>query len=476
MKIGVMNTNVGTVNSMMNVNEIHQGDWIDLMKQLDDESIDFCMTSPPYWGLRDYGVEGQLGLEEHPNEYIKKLVKGFAILKKKTKKTGSFYLNLGDTYFGSPCGNPEHLSLTLDNSPEYSKDRWKGIDKKPFRSGEPDPKLPQRLRAREQCKKIKSNWLQPKQLMLMPSRVAIALQEDGWILRNDIIWHKPNPMPSSVKDRLNTSYEHLFHFVKSKKYYYDLDAIREPHKNSSLERAKRKDLTQHTQYRIQSNRNGEHGRVHPLGKNPNDVFNKCWQGEQTDKYGNDDETTRRSRLTAGLRAKGSVYHKDGKNPADFFSITTQPFSKAHFAVYPVKLCEKPIKSSVPNEICSECGMARERIVELGKVIMTGGSDNGKMAQNKGNYTMAETRCKKLEQHEHKTIGWTKCNCNAEFKGAVALDPFCGAGTTWVALKKFKPKAKFIGFELKKEYIDMAYLRVGKRLSTGALLKYTNTLS
>ncbi len=242
---------------MLELNEIHQGDAIELMKQLDKNSIDFCMTSPPYWGLRDYGVEGQMGLEEHPNQYIQKMSKLFLHLKQALKKTGSFYLNVGDTYYG--------LS-TKDGEGEINKTGQVGS-----------------LKAGVQRRCIgteKSNWLQPKQLMMMPSRLAIALQEDGWILRNDIIWHKPNPMPSSVKDRLNNTFEHLFHFVKSKKYYYDLDAIREAHQEQSIERAARRDLTQNTQYRIQSNRDGEHGRVHPLGKNPGDTI-KFNSKEQT---------------------------------------------------------------------------------------------------------------------------------------------------------------------------------------------------
>jgi len=239
---------------MLELNKIIQGDWIKLAEQLDDESIDLIMTSPPYWGLRDYGTQnetiwdgdkncehewvseerwlhrgttqskisgddsghlnekkttdnfcircgdwkGQLGLEPTPQLYIKHLIDGFRILKKKLKKTGSFYLNLGDTYFGGNLcvGQPEGWeSISTINKEKYNSEKFNEFIKN--------------------RNKMRSNWLQPKQLMLMPSRVAIALQEDGWILRNDIIWNKPNPMPSSVKDRLNTTYEHIFHFVKS---------------------------------------------------------------------------------------------------------------------------------------------------------------------------------------------------------------------------------------------------------------------
>ena len=479
---------------MLELNKIHQGDAMELMLQLENNSIDMAMTSPPYWGLRDYGVEGQIGLEEHPNEYIRKMLRIFHWLKRSLKKTGSFYLNMGDTYFGA---------ISHSDWSGVSRDNFYNIPKfKAKRSGEPDPKLPERLRAREQFKGKKSNWLQPKQLMLMPSRLAIAMQDDGWILRNDIIWHKPNPMPSSVKDRLNTSFEHLFHFVKNKKYYYDLDSIREKHKSSSLQRIsqnlgnpkfngnkvrghpKGKDtlnpnqflnpkgknpgdtMTYEEWYFNQREKKGWHNHEndkekgfghqkrgfkveqmpHPMGKNPGDITESPYQDGVYGHYhqgkdynlkgknpadvinrdaavrhhgsGTGDRSgfkTKREQLLATKMVRnggpGSTlgepdeWNQLGKNPGDFMSITTQPFPEAHFAVYPVALCEKPIKSSCPEE-------------------------------------------------------------------GVTLDPFCGAGTTWVALKKYKPNAKFIGFELKKEYIDMAYLRVGKRLDTGPLLNYT----
>ncbi len=487
----------------MELNKIHCGDSFDLMQQLEQESIDFCMTSPPYWGLRDYGVEGQLGLEEHPNQYIKKLVTGLNIFKKKLKKTGSLYLNIGDTYFGGGQGGGNYGGKEVCPENQYGH-----------------------IKVKE-----KSNWLQPKQLMLMPSRIAIALQEDGWILRNDIIWFKPNPMPSSVKDRLNTTFEHLFHFVKSKKYYYDLDSIREAHQEQSIERATRRDLTQNTQYRIQSNRDGEHGRVHPSGKNPGDVIKQPYSVQPRDKdiveYRNLPEIKEFAFYINEMRkAKGltieeieerfgnqaphhwfnaesfpskedylklkemlgladfydkqmtEIFNKpaekinnpNGKNPGDFFQITTQPFPEAHFAVYPVALCEKPIKSSVPNEVCVECGMPRLPITdsEFHKTTDAQPSKIGDANRNPAERTDVPAN---RGHSTHKTIGWTKCNCNKGFTGAIVLDPFTGAGTTWTALKKYKPKAKFIGFELKKEYIDMAYLRVGKRLDSGPLLKH-----
>lgn len=194
------------------VNQIFMGDCLKFMKRLPDSCIDFCMTSPPYWSLRDYGVEGQIGLEKTPEEYIEQLVLVFRELKRVLKDPGSFYLNLGDTYIGSACGygqKGEVKNTIAKTPPGYVSNKQK------------PPSL---------VSVDINTWKKPKQLALIPSRVAIALQDDGWILRNDICWYKPNAMPSSVKDRLTNHWEHIFHLVKKRKYYYDLDAIREPHK------------------------------------------------------------------------------------------------------------------------------------------------------------------------------------------------------------------------------------------------------
>lgn len=160
--------------------------------------------------MRDYGVAGQIGLEPSPEEYIKKLVEVFRELKRVLKDSGSFYLNMGDTYGGSVCG---FRSFKKNNA---------GL------SGVTDA---QDVSSRRKLPLGRPIWIRPKQLLLIPARLAIALQEDDWLLRNDIIWHKNNPMPCSVRDRLTNTYEHVFHFVKNERYWYDLDAIRVPHKH-----------------------------------------------------------------------------------------------------------------------------------------------------------------------------------------------------------------------------------------------------
>jgi DNA modification methylase len=252
-------------------NKIHTKDSIKFMKRLPDNSIDFCMTSPPYWWQRNYRVEGQIGQEKTPEEYIENLVAVFRELKRILKDTGSFYLNLGDTYVGT------------DN---YSRKSWKKV----------------------------------KQLALIPSRIAIALQEDGWILRNDICWHKPNGLPSSVKDRLTNRWEHIFHFVKQRKYYYNLDAIREPLKLSTIKRLRH--------------------RVKLLERTGKTMTSRSKYFETDgNKYGS-------YGLVTGRSLK-SVLNLRGKNPGDIWNITVKPLSVPHFAVYPEEVCFRPIKSSCP---------------------------------------------------------------------------------------------------------------------------------
>jgi DNA modification methylase len=424
------------------LNQILQGDWIEVLKAMKDESIDMVMTSPPYWGLRDYGVEGQLGLEEHPNEYIKKLTKGFREVKRVLKKSGSVYLNMGDTYFSTSAGSGGATKKQSTNKGSFFN----------VRTFKPD-----------------GTWLQPKQLMLMPSRVAIAMQEDGWVLRNDIIWHKPNPMPSSVKDRLNTTFEHVFHFVKARKYYYDLDAIREPHAESTKERIKYGHNKKQKGGGTSLNSGhgfkdggvvdyyAEKGQAHytnPLGKNPGDVIqDEAIRRNIEDGIG---PINNRYRNRIRLLSGHNYPYTKGKNPGDFWNITTQPFPEAHFAVYPEKLCEKPIKASCPAEICKKCGKARERVSKRDTPTK---KVNRSKRDGDNDRAIGGVYQKFMEEHPLKTIGWTSCDCKAGFSPGIVLDPFAGAGTTCLVAKKLG--RNYIGIELKKEYCEIARKRIAK---------------
>ena len=185
--------------------EVLIGNCFDTLDQIEDESIDTCVTSPPYWSLRDYGEEGQIGLEDTPEEYVENLVKIFRKVRQKLKPEGTLWLNLGDTYaMSSMRGGEKECSGNVGAHKHYSE----GSIKKGARE------IP--------------SGLKPKDLIGIPWRVAFALQADGWWLRQDIVWAKPNPMPEPVKDRCTRSLEFVFLLSKSKKYYYDHEAILEP--------------------------------------------------------------------------------------------------------------------------------------------------------------------------------------------------------------------------------------------------------
>lgn len=241
------------------------------MARLPKESINLVITSPPYWGLRDYGVKGQFGLEPTWQEYVCRLVTVGKEVMRILREDGSFYLNLGDTF-------------------------------------------------------------QDKMKLGSPWRVRFALNEIGWISRADIVWHKPNAMPSSVKDRLSGTYEMFFHFVKSKKYYFDLDAVRVPHKTVPGKGLTSRFSKWHekTRYRSKYSKTPEKFGS-PRARNYRNV-----------------PTSPPHRSPYGEWAKihrNLAYHPKGKNPGDLLSINTRPSRIAHFAVYPEELCIKPILSS-----------------------------------------------------------------------------------------------------------------------------------
>lgn len=190
---------------------IECGDTLDLIKGVDLASIDLLVTSPPYWAKRIYNGDGEIGSEETPELFVSRLADFFDELKPYLKETANVFINIGDTYFGSGAGAWSKYLDDDGNVTQAQKDR-----KEKFFTTKPlQPKIKQN-----------GKLYQNKQLLLIPSRFAIEMQERGWILRNDIIWHKPNRIPASVKDRLNNTYEHVFHFVLKKKYYFDLDAIK----------------------------------------------------------------------------------------------------------------------------------------------------------------------------------------------------------------------------------------------------------
>lgn len=260
---------------------LHLGDALEVARELPSGSVDCIVTSPPYFGLRDYGTDGQYGLESSPAEYAETMRDLFSQLRRVLTEDGTFWLNLGDSY-----AHPNQ------SGPQGSKGQRAGRTFTASGAGG--------------CKSVP-----PKNLIGIPWRVAFALQDDGWILRNDIVWAKPNGMPESVIDRFATKYEHVFMFAKSQSYWFDLDAVRVPHSEATVAR---------------------------LASGPVSIARRT-PGEQRDAniYG----AAAGTNLTATGKRHTSG-HAGGKNPGDVWSIPTQPFSEAHFAVFPIALPQRCI--------------------------------------------------------------------------------------------------------------------------------------
>lgn len=281
--------------------DIQIGDARKLIKKVGNQFFDCVMTSPPYWGLRDYGHDDQIGLEDTPEKYLKTMLNLFDDIKLKLKDTGNCFVNLGDTYAGSGgAGGDYNKGGLKEGQPRY--------------------------------KQSESN-LQAKCLCMIPERFAWGMIEDGWILRNKIIWHKLNHMPESVTDRLTKSHEVIYHFVKQQKYYYDLDAIREPHADSSIKRySQPKPLIMGgNKYRQDDNMrlySGNTWKPRAPRKNDDTEYGGNGSGFQN-------------------HSGNSLNHPLGKNPGDVWKIALQPYSKAHFAVFPIELVRRPILAGCP---------------------------------------------------------------------------------------------------------------------------------
>ena len=254
-------------------NQILMGDAARTLSELPKASVDCVVTSPPYFQLRDYQVAGQIGLEPTISDWSKGLRAVARQVARVLKPSGAFWLNLGDSF------------------------------SRHHRYGAPS-----------------------KGLLLAPERALFLLAEDGWLVRNKVIWAKTNPMPSSVRDRLSLTWEVLYLLVRSRSYYFDLDAIREPHTSTGAKSGRK-----------------------PLGKPP------TWAGPLA---GSQDGLRR-------ARSAGVPGHPLGKNPGDVWRVATRGFAGAHFATFPQELIRRPVLATCPALVCSDCGKAWAAVSERG---------------------------------------------------------------------------------------------------------------
>lgn len=294
--------------------KILTGDCIEVLRNMPPcFRVNTCVTSPPYWGLRDYGHAGQIGLEETPDAYVARLVAVFREVREKLADDGTLWLNLGDSY--GTAGNRNGLdSSTLGGSKTYGR----GADVE-----RPD---------REQ-----RTGLKPKDLVGIPWRVAFALQADGWYLRSDIIWSKPNPMPESVTDRPTKAHEYIFLLSKSASYYYDADAIAEPVSASMLAQ-------------IEQGYNGAATKDYAANgvQDPSEVKARILRGRVTGR-GEGKEAARQVDGRQPQRSNsGGFPAETTRNKRTVWTVTTKPFSGAHFATFPPDLIEPCIKAGCPE--------------------------------------------------------------------------------------------------------------------------------
>jgi DNA modification methylase len=357
-----------------------------VLATLPADSVHTVVTSPPYYALRSYldashpDKHREIGSEPTPDEYLATMVAVFREVKRVLRPDGTVWCNIGDSFSGGNnvgwrAGNPDK------NGGNSNRD---GVGAVP--------------------------GLAAKQLLMMPARLALALQADGWWLRSDIIWHKPNPMPESCRDRPTSAHEHVFLLTKSARYFYDADAVRE-------EPTGRTDMSR--------------------------VFNTSLNGDR----------------------EMREYPKDGlvgRNLRNVWTLPTAPYSEAHFATFPPALAERCIKAGTSERgCCSQCGKPWTRITERSVAFTSGSGKAGNVPNGKhagavqalsGDYdirmgpSVAST-----------TTGWRAgCGHDAPVSPCVVLDPFAGAGTTLLVADRLQRDA--IGIELNTAYTEMAMQR------------------
>jgi len=404
----------------MSYHRFFVGHVLDVLKTLPDESVHCVVTSPPYWGLRDYGLpsvswpeieyvpmpglppirvpawEGQLGLEQLPEMFVGHLVLIFREVRRVLRKDGTFWLNLGDSYAGSGGAHAEH-----HNNPGISNS-WK-------RNGVPHYGalgMPQRY--------IAPTGLKEKDMVGIPWSVAFALQADGWWLRSEITWCKKAPLPESVKDRPTNATEKIFLFAKNKNYFYDYEAVREPSKGD---------------YRNLSFTKGKTGAVKP----------NAGQGEREERL--------------------------GRNMWNYWLLGSEPFPDAHFAVFPPEIPRKAILAGTSEKgCCPKCGAPWRRVLKKGDPLLCAWSAAGAVQYDIGIGGMRRAGLQEGSTLKHVvptfTAGWRpSCSCGIEDTvPCTVLVPFGGAGTTTFVAMELGRDSIYI--DLSREYVEIAMKRCG----------------
>lgn len=387
------------------MNEMINGDCREVLKRLPECSVQCCVTSPPYYGLRDYGVAEQIGLESTPDEYVAQLVSVFREVRRVLRDDGTLWLNLGDSYASTTKGSGGDGTTGTLNAARKQDGSYIGSAASAY--------------FKPRTFDLNSAGLKPKDIIGIPWRVAFALQSDGWYLRSEITWCKKAPMPESVTDRPTSATEKIFLLTKSARYFYDADAVKEA-------------MTP--------------GVSPPGNKKPYDASRP------------DGMTLRGNRVNEHLA-------QSGRNLRNFWLLGPDPYPGAHFATMPRRIPEIAIMAGTSEAgCCAECGAPYQRIVEKGLTAHDGQTQTAYPAGTTSNRLalLRQAARERGEEYrnESRTVGWQPtCACHADTVPCVVLDPFLGSGTTGEVAQRLG--RNWIGIELNPDYLPLIAQRTSQ---------------
>lgn len=466
---------------------LYNGDAREVLRELPAESVHMAVTSPPFYGLRNYGCDGQIGLEQTPEQWVEALVAVFEEVKRVLRRDGTLWVECGDSYWSNP-------SKGGSGPNGKNEERW-GYDRASRR--EPsvtgcalhDPTYFHGDISRHEgveyppCDICEGGWSRkPKDLIGQPFLLAFALREAGWYWRNVCIWHKPNPMPESVRDRFTVSHSYVLLFSKSPRYFFDAEAVRETYSENTHSRGNgvgvKQALEEKGGTKHAGRNNADFGRA--ILASPAD-FKPPPQAETLD--GSEGEAPRGPdgrRHTAVKQGDNSIQHRDGerwpnsgRNARSVWTIATEPLPFEHYAAFPQALAERCIKAGTSERgCCPECGAPWVREVERPTMPNIGQTDGGhpnqlsRNVRGGGNGAWKKWR----DANPDKTLGWNpSCACADVPEGeerptycdfaaipCTVLDPFMGSGTTALVARRLGRKA--IGCELNVKYCELSAVR------------------